>query len=74
MIKDSGGIDILINNAGLFLKSSLEEIDEELIRRIFNINVFAPIILTKLFSRNMKKRSGVEFLILDLHLHIMAEN
>ena len=55
ILNDSGGIDILINNAGLFLKSSLEEIDEELIRKIFNINVFAPIMLTKLFSRNMKK-------------------
>ena len=56
VLKDSGGIDILINNAGLFLKSSLEEIDTELIRAIFNVNVFAPIILTKLFSRNMKEK------------------
>ncbi len=55
ILKDSGGIDILINNAGLFEKSSLEEIDDDLIRKIFSINVFAPIILTKLFSRNMKE-------------------
>ena len=56
ILEDSGGIDILINNAGFFTKSPLEDIDIELTKKVFNINVFAPILLTKLFSQNMKNK------------------
>ena len=74
IMEDSGGIDILINNAGFFTKSPLEEIDIELTKKVFNINVFAPILLTKLFSQNMKIKKWGKFLMLDLHLRTMEVN
>lgn len=57
ILEDSGGIDILINNAGFFAKSPLDEINQEVIKKVFNINVFAPMLLTKLFSKNMRNKN-----------------
>ena len=56
ILRDSGGIDILINNAGIFFTSALEEIDKTKIEQTFNINVFAPILMSKFHSGNMKKK------------------
>ena len=54
--KEFGTIDILINTAGLFIvkplqNSSIQEFDE-----CFRINVRAPFIFCKEFSKDMKKR------------------
>ena len=46
-------IDILINNAGLFLGKPFEDSEEEEIRQVFNINFFGPALFTKLLISNL---------------------
>ncbi|HBS88359.1 MAG: hypothetical protein A2W91_17420 [Bacteroidetes bacterium GWF2_38_335] len=40
-------VDILINNAGMLYKNNFEDIDIEHIKEMFEVNVFAPVILIK---------------------------
>ncbi len=40
-------IDILINNAGVGLSSFIEEMNVDDLRKLFEINVFAPLVLTQ---------------------------
>lgn len=52
------GIDALVNNAGIFVGGSLIEMDMELINRIFEVNVFGTIFVTKTFFSLIHKRKG----------------
>ena len=57
--KEFSSIDILVNCAGVFLRKPLSESSSEEIKNCFNVNVQAPILLCKEFSRDMvKKRWG----------------
>jgi short-subunit dehydrogenase len=59
-LKKWGRIDILINNAGLGSYSDFLDISEADWRKIFEINLFAPIFLTQLVIPTMKKqKSGI---------------
>ncbi len=42
-----GGLDVLVNNAGVGYFATLEEAGEETMRRLFEVNTFAPIMLAK---------------------------
>lgn len=42
----SGGIDVLVNNAGAFSLASCEAIDAQHLERLWRINVVAPMLLT----------------------------
>ena len=44
-----GGLDILINNAGVGATLRVEATSEETARRLFEINYFAPLFLTQAF-------------------------
>ena len=46
-IKEAGGIDILINNAGVAMNNKFEETDAKTFDKIMNINVRAPYLLTQ---------------------------
>lgn len=46
----TGDIDILINNAGMDIKKSYSEYQEEDVRKIVNLNLRAPIELIKLYT------------------------
>jgi len=48
-------IDILINCAGVFPVSSLEETSLNTFDECFNVNVRAPFILSKIFTKKMKE-------------------
>ncbi len=57
MVKD---VDILINNAGQSQLGSVESINMEKFKELFQINLFGMIKLTKLFLPGMrKKKSGI---------------
>ncbi len=43
-----GGLDLLVNNAGISMNARFEELDPTVIRRIFEINFFAAAELTQL--------------------------
>ena len=62
-----GPIDILINNAAIFLPTSLDDFQQDLWQQIFQINVFAPAILTDRIGRHMKSRGAGKIInILDI--------
>lgn len=45
--KETGGIDVLINNAGMALNSTFEQTNAQIFDKIMNINVRAPYLLTQ---------------------------
>lgn len=51
-----GTIDILVNNAGVGLYGYPSEVSSTLARRMFDVNVFAPLELTQLVIPHMVKR------------------
>jgi len=54
-----GRVDILINNAGDIPAGSLEVVDDEALRRGFDLKVFGYITLARSFYRGMRGRDGV---------------
>ena len=52
-------IDLLVNNAGFGLVSTIEDMDEQQMIEQFNINVFALLRVTKYSIPKMKKNGGV---------------
>ena len=54
-----GTIDVIVNNAGYGMEGTVEELDENKMRAIFEINVFATIDVTKFALPYLRKqRSG----------------
>jgi len=53
-----GRIDILINNAGIYVRGKVEDIDKGQLENMLAINLVAPMILTKLALPHLKKQSG----------------
>lgn len=53
-----GRIDILVNNAGLSHRSTARETSMETVRRIMEVNFFAPVILTKAVLGGMVEQGG----------------
>ncbi len=54
-----GGLDVVVNNAGYGMEGTVEELEEEKMRAIFEINVFASIHVTKYALPWLRKqRSG----------------
>lgn len=49
-IKRAGALDILVNNAAVFHKNRLKNVTEKKLQIEFGINLFAPILLTRLFA------------------------
>lgn len=53
-------LDVLINNAGMYLQKSLEDMEPDELRRVIDVNLIAPVLLTKkLFNVFKKKGSGL---------------
>jgi 3-oxoacyl-[acyl-carrier protein] reductase len=59
-IKDINlSIDILVNNAGIMQDATLQTVTSELIKNIYDVNVFGTIYVTQLAMKSMiKKRKG----------------
>lgn len=70
-IKKLKKIDILINNAGINKISSIQNLDEKNLKKILNVNLLAPILLTKIVSKKMiKRKSGSVINIGSIFGHI----
>ena len=52
----SGAVDVLVNNAGESQVGALEELPIDEVRRLFELNVFAPVRLTQLLAGGMRRR------------------
>ena len=53
-----GGIDILINNAGISMKALLKDLDVEVIQKVMNINFNGTLFCTRLALDSIIKRKG----------------
>ena len=56
---DGESIDVLINNAGIIERVSLDNLDYDSIRRQFEVNAVGPLRLTKALLNNLKSGSKV---------------
>lgn len=65
-------IDLLINNAGVLIRTSLESLDFELIRRQFEINSIGPLRVTTALRDNMAQGSTVA--IITSRMGSIADN
>lgn len=57
-VKQLGGIDILINNAGIYEFAPLEDITAEHFHRQFNVNVLGLLLVTQAAVRHFPKSGG----------------
>jgi short-subunit dehydrogenase len=57
-IKNFGGIDILINNAGISMRAELKEADPAVIRKVMDINFFGMVFCTKYALDSIISRKG----------------
>lgn len=57
-IKKFGHIDVLVNNAGIGYFGSIEESDEQEVRKMFEINFFALSEVTRKFLPHMRSRKS----------------
>ena len=54
-IKNYGRLDILFNNSGVYKFGTIEEFNEELFHKIFNINVLGIFLVTQAAVKHMKE-------------------
>ena len=59
LIERAGPLDILVNNASIFTKDSLSGSSLDRVQREFNVNLFAPMELTRAFAAQAKPGGAV---------------
>lgn len=57
-IKFYGGIDILINNAGISMRALLKDVSTEVLRKVMDINFFGAVYCTKYAINSIIERKG----------------
>lgn len=57
-LKRLGSVDVLVNNAGLFIPSDLLQEEESSLERQMKVNVYAPHYLSKFIAERMKMKSA----------------
>ena len=57
-IETFGGIDILINNAGISMRALLKDLDIEVIKKVMDINFYGTVYCTKLALDSITRRQG----------------
>ena len=57
---ETGGIDVLVNNAGFGQNGVIEELSIDKIRKQFEVNVFGLIRMTQLVLPKMRERKSAE--------------
>ena len=53
-----GGIDILINNAGISMRALLKDVSSEVVRKVMDINFFGAVYCTKFALPSLIERKG----------------
>ena len=63
----AGQLDLLVNNASLFIPSPLDHTNEDLLNTLFTINVQAPFWLSYAARKSLAKQQGAIINITDIH-------
>ncbi len=58
ILRDLGRLDVLVNNASLYVPSSMAEVDEPTVRRLFAIHHDAPLLLCRAFEPALRQARG----------------
>jgi len=53
-----GGVDVLVNNAGVFRRSEVGELTEEMLAEAFDVNVKAAVLCAQAAAPHMRRRGG----------------
>jgi len=53
-----GGLDLLVNNVGVFRRVSLDEMSEEVLDEAFDVNVKAAVMTSRAAAPHMRRRGG----------------
>jgi NAD(P)-dependent dehydrogenase (short-subunit alcohol dehydrogenase family) len=53
-----GGLDVLINNAGVFRRVEVADLDEESLDEAFDVNVKAAVLAARAAAPHMRRRGG----------------
>jgi len=53
-----GGLDILVNNIGVFRRTPIEELTEEILSEAFDVNVKAAVMAARAAAPHMRRRGG----------------
>jgi NAD(P)-dependent dehydrogenase (short-subunit alcohol dehydrogenase family) len=53
-----GGLDVLVNNVGVFRRAPLEELSEEALDEAFDVNVKAAVMASRSAAPHMRRRGG----------------
>ena len=53
-----GGLDLLVNNVGVFRRVSLDEMSEEVLDEAFDVNVKAAVMASRAAAPHMRERGG----------------
>jgi NAD(P)-dependent dehydrogenase (short-subunit alcohol dehydrogenase family) len=53
-----GGLDFLVNNVGVFRRTPLEELSEEVLDEAFDVNVKAAVVASRAAAPHMKRRGS----------------
>jgi len=69
---DGRSVDVLINDAGILTRESLDDLDFDRIRRQFEVNTLGPLRITAALLANMKK--GAKVAIVTSRMGSIADN
>jgi NAD(P)-dependent dehydrogenase (short-subunit alcohol dehydrogenase family) len=53
-----GGVDVLVNNVGVFRKVALQDLTEDMLDEAFDVNVKAAVMASKAAAPHMRRRGG----------------
>ncbi len=69
LVEQAGNLDILINNASIFTKDTLESATPERIQREFQVNLFAPMELCRTFAAQVGNGAIINLLDRRIRCH-----
>ncbi|CBY19763.1 unnamed protein product [Oikopleura dioica] len=69
-----GGIDVLVNNAGMGIFGNLEDQTSEILDKVLAVNVKAPILITQAAIEHLKKTRGAIVNVSSIAGHFRSNN